>query len=145
MDEEKANLGSIIQNWDEVQAIAQAKEGNPDKIAELLRKGIALQTDEARDWVAKKLSNKLPEKPGRKRTSAQEGKELAIYGMVLEIQKNQGLSEYKAIEVYLDKFDEKREEETGDPTSKDTIRTYIKNAKSFLIQMRSNIENAGEN
>ena len=80
MDEEKANLGSIIQNWDEVQAIAQAKEGNPDKIAELLRKGIALQTDEARDWVAKKLSKKLPEKPGRKRTSAQEGKELAKIG-----------------------------------------------------------------
>jgi len=103
----------------EYRALTDAQDGNPEALAKLVKEKGELNTLEARSWVAARLrGEKLPR--GLKRTVAQQAKELGLLGMMLDIQREQNCSEYKAREYLLRQFPEIESE---------TLKTYIRRAK----------------
>lgn len=112
-------------NEAEYRALSDAEDGNPVLLAKLIRSAGRLETREAREFVADRLEGKKKRK-GSKRTIGQQARELAIFGMVRDIQKELECSEYHALQVFLDRYPA---ECAG---NLETLRTYIRRAKGAL-------------
>jgi hypothetical protein len=109
-------------NEAEYNALCYAEDGNPVPLADLMRSVGRLETREARDFVADRLEGK-PKQKGIKRTVAQQAKEFGILGMIWEIQRELECSEYKALNVFMDRY--------ADITNDiDTLKTYLRRAKA---------------
>ncbi len=110
-------------NEAEYRALSTAEDGNPFPLANLIRSVGCLETMEARAFVADRLEGK--EKPrGRKRTIAQQAKEMGILAIIWDIQRELECTETGAFEVFLDRYPK----ECGN--SLDTLRTYVRRAKA---------------
>jgi hypothetical protein len=110
-------------NEAEYSALSDAQDGNPGPLACLIRSVGRLETREARDFLADRLEGK--EKPkGRKRTIDQQAYELAVLGMIWNIQRELECSEIGALAVFLDRYPK----ECGN--NLDTLRTYVRRAKA---------------
>ena len=70
-----------------------------------------------------------PKRRGLKRTTKQQGKELALYGMIQEIMKKQGVSKNKAIDIFCS--------ETDSVTPRETIRDYEKKGEKLFLEIKS--------
>ena len=110
-------------NEAEYNALGYAEDGNPVPLANLIRSGGRLETIEARKFLADMLEGKKKQK-GRKRTVAQQAKELGILGIIWDIQREFECSETRALEIFLDRYPK----ECGN--SLDTLRTYVRRAKA---------------
>ena len=113
-------------NEEEYCALSTAQDGNPIPLANLVEATGQLATKEARAFVASALKGEK-QKTGSKRTIAQQAKELAILGMIREIQRERNCGEHTAREVFLD-----RHSDICD--NPETLRTYIRRAKGTLKQ-----------
>ena len=115
-----------IANEEEYRALSDAEDGNPYPLAELIEAGGHLATKEARAFVVSRLKG-LPQKTGKKRTVAQQAKEVGILGIVRDIQREFSCGEHKARNVFLDRHPDICDNE-------ETLRTYIKRANATLEQ-----------
>lgn len=113
-------------NEAEYRALNDAEEGNSVPLAKLIRSVGSLETQEAREFVADRLEGKKKPK-GNKRTVAQQSMELGILALVRDIQKELDCSEYRALEVFLDRYPHVTRE-------LETLRTRIRKAKATLKQ-----------
>ena len=114
-----------VANEAEYRALSDAQDGNPTTLADLIRSAGTLKTRETREFVADRLEGKKKQR-GRKRTIAQQAKELGILGMVREIKAELECSEYHALGIFLDRYPN----ECGN--NEDTLRTYVRRAKATL-------------
>jgi hypothetical protein len=109
-------------NEAEYRALSDAQEGNPVPLANLIRSVGRLETREARDFVADRLEGK-PKQKGSKRTITQQTKEFGILGMIWEIQRELECSEYRALQVFMDRH--------PDITDNiDALKTYVRRGKA---------------
>lgn len=109
-------------NEAEYDALHDAQDGNIEILAAHIEKNGVLWTEEARAFVAARLRGEK-QKRGQKRTVAQQGKELAIFGIIRRLQIDFSCSEYRACELFLEMHPE---------FDKDALRTYIRRAKQTL-------------
>lgn len=109
-------------NEAEYDALIEAEDGNIEKLAAHVEKYGVLWTKEARNFVAARLRGEK-QKRGLKRTVKQQAKEVAIFGIIREIQIDRSCSEYRACEIFLELHPEFND---------DTLRTYIRRAKQTL-------------
>jgi len=112
-------------NEAEYRALSDAQDGEPTNLADLIRSAGNLNTRETREYVADQLEGKTKQR-GSKRTIAQQVKELKILRLVREIQAELLCSEYRAREVFLDRYPDECN------NNEDTLRTYIRRAKATL-------------
>jgi hypothetical protein len=108
-------------NEAEYRALSDAQDGNPGPLASLIRSTGHLETREARDFVADQLEGKKKPK-GRKRTIEQQAYELAVLGMIWDIQRELECSETGALEVFLDRYPKECD-------NLDSLRTHVRRAK----------------
>ena len=128
---EQTFLDWFFENLEEFEALHDAEEGNPYPLADFIVKYGALRTVEARGFVSDRLLGK-PKKRGQKRTTAQVGKELAIYNEIKRIMRSQGVSKNKAIDIYIEHYDELGPRET--------IRDYEKKGEKVYLEIKASMQ-----
>lgn len=117
-------------NEAEYSALSNAQDGNPVPLANLIRSVGRLETREARHFVADRLEGKKKRK-GMKRTIAQQAKELGVLSLVRNIQKELECSEYRAREVFLERYPDVFKDK-GNGGQNEALRTCIRRAKELL-------------
>jgi hypothetical protein len=116
-----------IANLVEYKALSDAEDGNPFPLAELIEAKGYLVTKEARKFVAAQVKGEKKSR-GSKRTIAQQAKEIAILGILRDIQKELDSGEHTARAVFLERH-------SNICSNEDSLRTYVKRAKKTLEQM----------
>jgi hypothetical protein len=117
-------------NEAEYSALSDAQDGSPVPLANLIRSVGRLETLEAREFVADRLEGKKQQR-GRKRTIEQQAKELGVLSLVRGIQKELECSEYRALEVFLERYPDVFKDK-GNGGQNEALRTCIRRAKEFL-------------
>jgi hypothetical protein len=110
---------------DELNALRRAEDGDPSKLAQWVESGKPLQTEVAREFVAKKLRGETKGRRAPRRTHAQKNLELNYLLAIRDIQRELGCSEYRARNLFLSKHSSMPE---------DTLKTYIRRAKQTLSE-----------
>jgi hypothetical protein len=113
-------------NEEEYRALSDAQDGDPVPLTQLIEAKGHLATIEARLFVVDRIEG-IKQKVGSKRTVTQQAKEVAILGMIRNIQKEFSCGEHTARGVFLDRH-------TDICGNEDTLRTYIRRAKLTLKQ-----------
>ena len=128
---DKDFLDWYAKNYEEYEALGDAQDGNPTALANYIEKNGNIRTNETRKFLSDILMGK-PKRRGLKRTTKQQGKELAIYGMIQEIMKKQGVSKNKAIDIFCS--------ETDSVTPRETIRDYEKKGEKLFLEINNHIK-----
>jgi hypothetical protein len=116
-----------IANEEEYRALSNAEDGDPFPLADLIEAKGEIATKEARAFVASRLKGEK-KKRGGKRTIAQQAKEIGIFWMVRDIQKELNCGEHTARMVFLERH-------SDICSNDDSLNTYLKRAKKNLKQM----------
>lgn len=117
-----ASLSEFLHNEAEIRALLAAEEGDFEMLAAYIEEGGVLRTKEGRDFVGDRLRGKK-QKRGKKRTLAQEAKEINLLIIIRGIQQDFSCSEYRACEILLDACPN---------LDRDALRTYLRRAKQTL-------------
>jgi hypothetical protein len=111
-------------NQEEYEALSAAEDGNPVPLADFIEANGYLATKEAQAYVASQIKGEK-KKRGAKRTVAQQAKEIGIFGLLRDIQREFNCGEHTARNVFLDRH-------SDICSNEDTLKTHVNRAKNTL-------------